>query len=286
MFSIFDKSKSDPVDHGSGPGSSGIIIRPMTEADIEPAIAVIEAHDEDDAEDAAEAFAVSLENHVVAVRNAQVVGVAGVVFDAEAQTTCWLSRTYVSDGFRRQGIGRALLANVFDALRNDGIHKVFVATGDYVEDGADIYAPAKAFYTAMGGLLEQKVDNYYGPGEATYTYGIDLDDTAAAAADAPPAGYLTFNALAPIDDVADGAALAWAEFTPDTAGEDPAKQLADLIGQAKSTAARFVIAAFPSDLRAGAEHGLAAAGFQPAGELRHYYRPGLHQLHWILRLDG
>ena len=51
----------------------------------------------EDAEEAEESFAETLEGHYVAVDNGEVVGVSGVVFDDETETSCWLSWTYVKE---------------------------------------------------------------------------------------------------------------------------------------------------------------------------------------------
>ena len=84
----------------------------------------------------------------------------------------------------------------------------------------------------------------------------------------------------------DAAFLTWREFSDADRGVDPAKKLNDLVARARASGGRFLQAAFPSDLRNGAEQGLEALGFKHVGQLADYYEPGVHQVHWVLRLRG
>ncbi len=280
VFSIFGKKAASQA--GEQPPEQGRFVRPMQARDIPAVLAIIEEHDEDDADEAQESFAQSINHVFVAVDDGVVVGVTGAAFDNEAEQACWLSWTYVKEGHRRQGIGRYLVDGLLHELSAGGVKKVFISTGDYIEDGEDIYAAAKGFYQALGARLELQIDDYYEPGEAGYFFGLELEDLNTVP-DAPPAGYLTFDSIAPVGDAERAAHLTWREFNEADASQDPAGRLASLIAEAKREGARYLIAAFPSDLREGAEQGLAAAGFNKAGELRHYYRPGLHQVYWLCR---
>ena len=65
--------------------TSGRFVRPMASGDVNDVVAIIEQHDDDDAENARESFNKSLEGMFVAVDNGRIVGVTGAVQDPEAE---------------------------------------------------------------------------------------------------------------------------------------------------------------------------------------------------------
>ncbi len=279
IFSLFQK-KRDQNDQETPVGQRHV--RPMEVGDIPHVLELINDHDEDDAKEARECFADSLQGMFVAVDDRQIVGVTGA--DAEPATSdiAWLSWTYVEKKRQREGIGRYLVNGLIGELQNAGIRKVFISTGDYTENGEDIYAAAKAFYYDLGARLEMKIDDYYAQGEARYIYGLDINEPASTP---PPAqsGDLIFCGLEEADESAQGVLLSWREYIPQKdSGLAPAEQLADYIDQAKSQNARFIGAAIPFDLSEGAIKGLKKKGFVQVGELKDYYAPGNSQLFWKL----
>ncbi len=256
----------------------------MLHGDVEPVLAIIQDHDEDDADEARETFARGVSGHLVAVDDNEVVGVTGAAFDDEAESACWLSWTYVKDTHRGKGVGRDLVYTLLQEMRCDGVTRLFMSTGDYRENGVDVYAPAKRFYESLGARLEMRIEDYFEPGEAGFFYGLSLTDISVR--DAPAAGYLVFDGLGVVDEADRAASLTWREFTAADRDADPAAVLAQLTDEAAGEGARFLIAAFPSDLRQGAEQGLEAAGFHHAGQLSHYYGPGVHQVYWLRRFSA
>ncbi len=284
MFSIFGKGKknAEPDAPNVPPGDQGRGVRPMTKADIPAVLAIIEAHDEDDAEEARDTFKRSLTDMFVAYDGEQVVGVTGSFPDPEADRIAWLSWTYVDERARGEGLGRYLMQGLIEILRGYGVRRLFISTGDYREDGEDIYAAAKALYEAMGAKCELVQAKYFGPGEARHIYTLEITDETAG--EAEPAGDLVFEELFEAPETDDGAILTWREFLPDDAEIDAASHLSKLIEEARDKGARFVSAAIPSDLASGAEDGLREFGFEYSGSLQNYYKPGVHQRHWIKHL--
>lgn len=287
VFSIFGGKKKQPEPQPAQGEDDGKGVRPMHSSDIARVIELINEHDEDDAEEARESFRESIDGMYVAVDNERIVGVTGAVQDVEADGIYWLSWTYVDKSERRQGIGLYLVDGLVHQLQQNGARKMFISTGDYVEDGEDIYAEAKAFYRRLGAVEELKVADYYEPGEARYVYGLDLvppDRYAKAEA----AGELIFDGLYPAPETDDGASLTWHEYEEGSEddNQDGAEGLNRLIDEARREGARFVVAAIPSDLAEGASKGLEHSGFKLEGKLQNYYQPGVDQVHWVLPLRG
>jgi len=260
-------------------------VRPMERGDIPAVVAIIYAHDEDDGEEAQDSFEETIAGMYVAVDDGQIVGVTGAVRDDETIDICWLSWTYVDEGRTGEGIGRYLVNGLLNELKDAGMRKVFISTGDYYEDGVDIYGPAKAFYVKLGAELELKQDDYYGAGEARYVYGLDLVEPGRTYK-SKHMGNLVFDGLHPAPETDDALSLTWVEFKSDCPIENPLEFLEKLIADARQEKARFILASIPEDLSAGAISGLKEKGFSPKGELKDYYGTGVHQLIWQLMIDG
>ncbi len=262
------------------------LVRPMERGDIDAVIAIIEGHDEDDAEEAQEDFEDSIEGMFVATDNGRIVGVTGAFADEEASDVYWLSWTYVATDQQRKGIGRYLVGGLFDHLQNQGARKIFITTGEYVEDGVDIYAAARAFYQSMGATQELKMEQYFSDDEARYIFGINMvDQPDALPENVEQAGHIIFDGLYPSAEIEDGLTLTWREFDPEEElNENPKEKLESLISEARSNKMRFVMAALPSDLSGGASQGLKAMGFKQVGALPNFYEPGVAQDHWVLPL--
>ena len=279
IFSLFNK-KRDQNDQTEG--GSQRHVRPMEPSDIPHVLELINDHDEDDASEAGACFAETLQGMFVAVDDRQIVGVTGADAEPETSDIAWLSWTYVEKNRQREGIGRYLVNGLIGELKNAGIRKVFISTGDYVEEGEDIYAAAKAFYYDLGARLEMKIDDYYADGEARYIYGLDIEEPASVP---PPAqnGDLIFCGLEEADESAHGVLLSWREYIPKEDSDlNPAEKLVEYIDQANAQKARFIGAAIPFDLSEGAIKGLKKKGFAQVGELKDYYAPGISQLFWKL----
>ncbi len=282
IFSLFKKKHDQNEEEVS---TSQRFVRPMEPADIRHVLDLIHEHDEDDANEAQACFDDTLQGMFVAVDNGKIVGVTGADAEPETSDIAWLSWTYVEKSQQRQGIGRYLVNGLIGELKNAGIRKVFISTGDYVEDGEDIYAAAKAFYHELGARLEIKIEDYYAKGEARYIYGLDIEEPVSVE---PPAqsGDLIFDGLEEADESADGVLLSWREYRPEQDSDiDPAEKLTEYMDQARREKVRFIGAAIPFDLSEGAIKGLKKKGFVQVGELKDYYAPGISQLFWQFITD-
>ena len=284
VFSIFGKKQQ--AQQTSAP-TGGRFVRPMQLSDINAVVDIIEEHDEDDAMEARESFREGVDDMFVAEDNGRVVGVTGSFDDPESDDIVWLSWTYVAEDQRRQGMGRYLLEGLLTHLQQNDVRKIFMSTGEYIEDGEDIYAAAKGLYENQGARLEMKMDDYFEPGEARFVYGLDLQEGADQEAEPPLDGDLVFDGLFEAPETDEGLVLTWREYEDsDASGEHPRDKLTRLLDEARGEDVRFVIAAIPADLATGAAKGLKAMGFSQEGELKDYYQPGVSQQHWRLMLDA
>ncbi len=293
-FSLFGKKKkAEPEqsvqadsENNQPASESERLVRPMERSDIDAVIAIIEEHDEDDAEEAEDDFEESIEGMFVATDNGRIVGVTGAFADEEASDVYWLSWTYVAEAERRKGMGRYLVGGLFDHLQNQGARKIFITTGEYIEDGVDIYAAARAFYLSLGATEELKMEKYFSEDEARYIFGINMvNQPDVIPASLEQAGHIIFDGLYPSAETEDGLTLTWREFDPEQhQDENPKEKLESLIAEARSNKMRFLMAAIPSDLSGGAAQGLQAMGFQQVGALPNFYEAGVAQDHWVLPL--
>ena len=69
-----------------------------------------------------------------------------------------LSWTYLSPEHQRQGLGKELLTQLTNKLREQGARKLFVKVSDYQEDGEKLYDNAFHAYQAFG-FSEELVNN-------------------------------------------------------------------------------------------------------------------------------
>ncbi len=283
-FNIFGGKKEQSQENE--PQNNGRMVRPMETGDIEAVLAIIESHDDEDAQEASEEFAESVEGMYVAVDNGRIVGVTGSFTDGEADDIHWLSWTYVAEDQRRQGIGRYLVGGMFDQLQNMGARKVFITTGDYVEDGVDIYAGARAFYENLGASLELKMSHYFSQDEARYIFGLNITgQPEAVPVSIEQNGHLIFDGLHAAPESEDGLFLTWTEYDPETDTDaNPKEKLEALLQEARDNKMRFLVAAIPADLSEGAAKGLEAMGFSLIGELQNLYDANISQQHWFLKL--
>jgi GNAT superfamily N-acetyltransferase len=156
-----------------------IEIRDMNENDLDDVLEIIARHDDDDV-DAAEAyFEVTFEEgggtdgsdrHFVAVDEGLIVGVGGVMLDAEeGEDIWWLGWFYVDPESQHHGIGQALLDRSLAWARGQGGRKVYVDVSDFAS-----YANARSFYAKNGFVEEGRLIDFYADGEACVIMGRKL----------------------------------------------------------------------------------------------------------------
>jgi len=73
----------------------------------------------------------------------------------------WVLRMRVADGFQGQGVGKALLATVLDALGTSDIERVLLTVSPK-------NTVAVSLYTKFGFTVESFHEAYFGPGEDRY----------------------------------------------------------------------------------------------------------------------
>lgn len=259
-------------------------LRPFKVTDMMRVLDIIEQHDEDDAEEAYQSLQDDHEGMFVLSKGGTIIGVTGAVADPHVEGVCWLSWTYVDEAHQGQGFGRMMFDQLRSMLEESGVRRLFISTSDYMEDGVDLYAKAKAFYKAMGAELELKINDYHGEGETRYIYGLDVPVLDFNAPPKPlgsdaPQGELHFNGFEPLPESEDGVGLEWVEKVED----EPLSPvpLETLKVQAKQEGTRFILAAPPSLFERSVEAELREAGFQKLGKLKDYYEANIDQVHWV-----
>lgn len=275
-------------------GNSEPKIREMKKSDISKVVKIINEHDEDDAEEAFESLNNHLEGMFVIERSGfsmeeggNIMGVTGAYRDPETDGVVWLSWTYIAEEFQRQGLGRRLFEHLVNALRGAQIRKMFISTSNYLDEGEDIYGPARAFYQAMGAKQELQVRDYHERNEDMIVFGLDLFDDLQFEGERPPTGELIFTGINPVEDAERLMSFTWAERLPDDSNTDKnqEKPVSELLDQAHRERARIVLAVYPSDLNATARPLLEAESFENIGELSDYYSLGGSQVYWARHMN-
>lgn len=259
-----------------GGGKGGPQFRPMERSDMGGVLRIISQHDEDDFEEAREDLRESFEGMFVLVDRGKVVGVTGGSEDPHTDDVVWLSWTYVDIERQGQGLGTTLFKSMTELLQNDGIRKLFINTSDYMDEGEDMYAAARAFYEKMGATLEIKLPDYHAAGETRYTYGLDLT-RGRASPEHPAGGALRFTGIEELDESDRGWGLTWEEVE---GAADPANVDSGLkhwVNDAHRKGARVLFAAVPSDLCANLNQAFGETGFAHHGRLLDYFAPNIHQ---------
>ena len=90
--------------------------REMTKDDVPVVLDIIEGHDEDDAEAAAEDFhqPSGVWGYFVLTAGSQVLGVTGLQVPPACDKTAWISWTYIDAEHTGQGLGRTMLNHLLD----------------------------------------------------------------------------------------------------------------------------------------------------------------------------
>ncbi|MCG6971208.1 MAG: GNAT family N-acetyltransferase [Gammaproteobacteria bacterium] len=265
-------------------------LRLMQPEDIDTVIAIIEANDEDDAEEAAQSYQnLGLENQFVLTRSEKILGVTGCRFVENAHQTCWLSWTYLDPAEKGQGLGQKMLQDMVDKMRAGDIRKVFVSTSDYEDpEEGPLYAAAHRMYEAAGFRPELTHPDYYEPGEAQIIYGLPLADIPSERQIAPDDSAAFFNGLNEIPETEGIYVINWEVAKKRLLSRQKPQQFTqqDLeigIERAREWSARSIFIAFPSNMP-NVLPPLEAAGFFEEGRLKDYYEDGLDEVHFRFNL--
>lgn len=264
------------------------LLRKMKDDDIDAVVALIDAHDDDDAEEAERDYrdAEGFEDQFVLEQEGKIIGVTGFKTPPGCDNTHWLSWTYVDEDHTGQGLGRKILTELFEHLKELGGRKIFIKVSDYEseEDGA-IYAAALHLYQSLGFSLDITFEDFYDVGEAQMILGMRLkpaqDNTIESEIIEVVDEHLPiqFNAVFEIAETDDVYSFGW---------HDEGDQLFTVkdvqigIDSAKKDGARAIFLTFPSNYM-GINEVLLNAGFNQAGILKDYYEDGVDEHHYSYR---
>ena len=261
-------------------GSSEPALRPMAGKDIATVVNIIAETDEDDAEDAAEAFGQGqMDNLFVLTLGGRVLGVTGYNWSEGGSDVVWLSWTYLRESERGKGLGKFMVEDVLRKLHEKKIRKMFISTSDYREDGEDVYADARAFYERLGAKHEMTIPKFYSETENKLIYG--LENTGMVAADEAPdeaAEGVTITAVDLDEDSDDVGAMCWEE------GGWGVQGLEQALAESRRSRFRMAVLALPEDLSGLAAGTLMEHHFERCGSLKDYYTKGLDQVWWSCKL--
>ncbi|MFT5446802.1 MAG: GNAT superfamily N-acetyltransferase [Gammaproteobacteria bacterium] len=264
-------------------------LRAMYMSDLPQVLAIIEEHDDDDAESAeADYQEEGFDNQFVLEVDDAVVGVTGYREVSATDNTYWLSWTYLDESVRGRGLGKGMLAQVLQKLRDAEARKLFVKISGYEDpDEGKIYERAMKMYQSSGFETEVVSESFYDEGEDQFILGLNLQgEDADFSGDFPKVEeekpMIRFNGLHEIAD-SDGA------YTFDWVVQDSFKlfgkrsfSVDDLVlglRSVKQAGGRRVFLTFPSNLPL-IHKPLQAAGFKFVGQLTDYYERGVHEFHF------
>ena len=266
-------------------------LRPMYMNDLSAVLKIIHHHDEDDAEAAEADFQDNgLENQFVLEHDEQVIGVTGYRAVAATDATFWLSWTYLDEAFQRQGLGREMLLELIDKLRDINGRKIFVKVSDYEdpEDGK-IYERALNVYQALGFKEEVLNHDFYDVDESQYILGLSIQQSesdTATAEDEPVVQdekpIIRFNGLHEITETDGAYTFSWEVKDSKSLFGKRNFSVEDLqlgLQGVKKDGGRKVLLTFPSNLPL-IHKPLQAAGFKYVGRLEDYYEHGVHEYHF------
>ncbi|MFT6409156.1 MAG: ribosomal protein S18 acetylase RimI-like enzyme [Arenicella sp.] len=264
-------------------------VRAMYMSDTASVIEIISDHDEDDG-DAAEAEFQDegVEGQFVLVDNDTVLGITGYREVVNCDATFYLSWTYLDQQYRGRGLGKKMLGNVLDRLRDQDARKIFVKVSDYQQDGVNVYAAALSMYKSFGFKVEVVGEDFYDQGEAQTILGLEFKPQSDDVMVADEKPVIRFNGLFEIAETDGAYTFEWIveksagffgkrSFTPE--------DLEVGLRSVKEQGGRKIFLTFPSNLVL-IHRPLQAVGFKYVGQLKDYYEEGLHESHFSHDLEG
>ncbi len=256
----------------------GYLYRPLKRADIDAAVAIVAAHDEDDAAEAAYALTGDLSGFFVVDVDRDVAGFTGYERICDAPTSAWLSWTYVRADMRKRGVGAFMMEQLRFSLASTKVERLFIDTSDYKEDGVDIYADARRFYERLGARCDIVIPHFYAPDEQRFVYRLPLEGAAFVDAPSPAQSAVRFVDIDRVSESETGFCLLWEECAPGEEGA--ADALVALADAARNAGAHAVFASLPSPYSAAAAPMLEQAQFAMVGAVNDYYSAGVNDVYW------
>jgi ribosomal protein S18 acetylase RimI-like enzyme len=257
-------------------------LREMQDSDIEKIVAIIESHDEDDAEEAEAGYRQiggTYDNYVYEV-NGETIGITGYSIPPGCEQTYWLSWTYIDKKQTNKGHGRRMLGEIIAHIKRLGGRKLFVKVSDYVdpEDGA-IYAAALHLYQELGFKIEITHKDFYNKGEAQIILGMRLKDKEILEIEDEESN-IQFDGVFEIAETDDAYSFSWHDE-----GEYPleAEDVQIGINSVRDDNGRAIFLSFPGNIST-VKTPLLQSGFRKAGTLKDYFDDGIDEDHYSLYL--
>ena len=264
-------------------------IRPMEKNDIASVISVINSHDEDDARDAAVEFEqFGAECHWVADINGEVAGITGYRRIPETIGSAYVSWTYVHAKHCRKGAGKKIFSHMLEHAENAGAEKLFVKVSNYVDDeGHTPYLAATKLYEAFNFQCEVMSKDFYDVGEDQLIYSKRI---VSEAQDEPKKlnekPTIRFIDVFEIPETNGAYTFSWAVKNKQLFKKRTFSVNDLYIGldEVAARGGRIVFVTFLSNLPL-IHSPLSEAGFKFIGQLEDYYEPGIHELHFVHRMN-
>lgn len=253
-------------------------LRMMGRRDVKPALEIIRGHSQEDYICARQTYRRDLEDHYVLTWHDQVVGVTGARPIDGSDRAYWLSWTYLDKNHQGDGVGRAMLEGLLDAVRVKLGRKIFVMVSDLRSGpgGLEVYGRAQNAYRKLGFREELRHPDYYVRGEGMVIMGLRLE---AYEADEPAPPNLDGVKLGEIREIVetDGAySIEWVFTRRKPATRWDVKRVIERI---RGWRGRLALASAPSDATFVAEL-FRDSGFNAAGTLSDFYEDGVDDLHF------
>lgn len=248
--------------------------------DLAKVIALVETHDEDDAEAIEESLnACHFENHFVALLDHTVIGVTGFMQQPDCDRTFYLSWTYLHEDFCGKGFGNEIMSYVLERLKEQNARKVFIKISDYIDpDDGPVYEAAMGLYKKFGFHEEIKFVDYYDTNESMYILGLAMQPATHLAAQTAEKPNLKFSGLYQIPETEHSYSFSW-ESVKWWKGSFGLQDIQIGLDAAYDEGAHQVLLSFPATFNK-IQQILLTAGFEVVGSLKDYYEDGIDELHF------
>lgn len=267
-------------------------LRPMYMSDLTSVIKIIDAHDDDDALAAQSDYeSDGVDNQFVLEIDDIIIGVTGYRAVPATDESYWLSWTYLSPSQQGNGLGKKMLQQLLDDLREKNARKLFVKVSDYQTAG-NKRSYDNAFFTYQSfGFVEELINNdFYDVGENQHILSYDFADkttddslieSALEITEEKP--IIQFSGLFEIAETDGAFAFEWEVKATKKLFGKRNFTVADLqigLQAAQAQEARKIFLTFPSNLPL-IHKPLQGAGFEYVGCLSDYYEKGIHEYHFV-----
>lgn len=270
-------------------------LRPMNMSDMVKVVKIIDAHDEDDGEAAEKDYLDNgVDNQFVLEQSGKIIGVTGYREVSGTDQTAWLTWTYLDEAFHGKGIGKQMVSDLLNKLRQLNARKIFIKVSDYEdpEDGK-IYERALKTYQSLGFEEEVISQDFYDEDENQIILGLHLreedstfsEDELKIAEEKP---IIRFDGLFEIAETEGAYTFSWiVKDTKKLFGKRCFTEEDLIIGleSVKNSGGRKTFLTFPSNLPL-IHKPLQAAGFKYVGRLENYYEQGVHEFHFSHDLNN